>query len=183
MSKNISLMGANYPDVPAVTLPQTGGGSATFNDVSDTTATESDVLAGKYFYKASGERVQGSLSVPNVIDNLNSTSSTDALSANQGKVLDTYINALISRTSGSEVKSASDISNLIVQMVENDISNDNIGKFFFKTVLRQNDNIYNIMYGITANTSALGVLFSNSVMYYFSYLPNYPIVLKTVSAT
>ena len=33
MAKNITLMGANYPDVPAVTLPQTGGGTATFGDV------------------------------------------------------------------------------------------------------------------------------------------------------
>lgn len=32
MAKNISLLGADYPDVPAVTLPQTGGGSATFVD-------------------------------------------------------------------------------------------------------------------------------------------------------
>lgn len=56
MSKNISLLGADYPAVPAVQLPQTGGGTATFYDI-------------------------------NVIDNLNSTSSTDALSANQGREL------------------------------------------------------------------------------------------------
>ena len=36
MAKNISLMGADYPDVPAVTLPQTGGGTATFYDVEVT---------------------------------------------------------------------------------------------------------------------------------------------------
>ena len=58
MAKNISLMGADYPDVPAVQLPQTGGGTATFYDI-------------------------------NVIDNLNSDSSTDALSAKQGKLLNT----------------------------------------------------------------------------------------------
>ena len=57
MAKNITLMGADYPDVPAVQLPQTGGGTATFYDI-------------------------------NVIDDLNSVSSTDALSAKQGKVLD-----------------------------------------------------------------------------------------------
>lgn len=56
MAKNITLMGANYTDVPAVKLPQTGGGTATFYDIQ-------------------------------VIDNLNSTSTTNALSANQGKVL------------------------------------------------------------------------------------------------
>lgn len=32
MAKNITLMGANYPDVPAVVLPKTGGGSAMFVD-------------------------------------------------------------------------------------------------------------------------------------------------------
>lgn len=56
MAKNISLLGADYPDVPAVQLPQTGGGTATYYDI-------------------------------NVIDNLNSDSSTDALSAKQGKQL------------------------------------------------------------------------------------------------
>jgi hypothetical protein len=33
MAKNITLLGANYLDVPAVQLPQTGGGVATFMDV------------------------------------------------------------------------------------------------------------------------------------------------------
>lgn len=33
MSKNITLMGASYSAVPAVTLPKTGGGTATFYDV------------------------------------------------------------------------------------------------------------------------------------------------------
>lgn len=32
MAKNITLMGANYPDVPAVDLPKTGGGTARFVD-------------------------------------------------------------------------------------------------------------------------------------------------------
>lgn len=59
MAQNISLMNADYPDVPAVTLPKTGGGTATFTDVSDTTATASDVLDSKYFYNASGQKIQG----------------------------------------------------------------------------------------------------------------------------
>lgn len=32
MAQNITLMGANYPDVPAVQLPKTGGGTAKFID-------------------------------------------------------------------------------------------------------------------------------------------------------
>ena len=31
---NITLLGAQYSDVPAVTLPQTGGGSASFYEYS-----------------------------------------------------------------------------------------------------------------------------------------------------
>ena len=34
MAQNITLMGASYPDVPAVTLPKTGGGTATFYDIT-----------------------------------------------------------------------------------------------------------------------------------------------------
>lgn len=94
MAKNVSLWGASYSDVPAVDLPQTGGGTATFTDVSDTTATENDVLFGKSFYKSNGQKASGSISVPAVIDNLTSTSATDALSANQGKVLNDKISQL-----------------------------------------------------------------------------------------
>lgn len=35
MAKNITLLGASYPDVPAVELPKTGGGTATFIDEDD----------------------------------------------------------------------------------------------------------------------------------------------------
>ena len=59
MSQNITLLGASYSGVPAVTLPKTGGGTATFMDVTDTTATASDVASGKYFYTSSGVRTLG----------------------------------------------------------------------------------------------------------------------------
>lgn len=59
MSKSIDLLNVTYPDVPSVQLPQTGGGTAEFFDVSDTTATAADVKVGTYFYTASGQRTEG----------------------------------------------------------------------------------------------------------------------------
>lgn len=59
MAQNITLLGANYSAVPAVTLPKTGGGTATFTDVTDTTAAAADVASGKYFYTAAGVRTAG----------------------------------------------------------------------------------------------------------------------------
>lgn len=59
MAQNITLLGASYSDVPAVTLPKTGGGSALFTDVSDTTALVGDVVAGTYFYTSDGVRREG----------------------------------------------------------------------------------------------------------------------------
>ena len=58
-TRNISLLGATYNGVPAVQLPISGGGTATFTEVTDTTATAADVASGKYFYTASGVRTAG----------------------------------------------------------------------------------------------------------------------------
>lgn len=59
MAQNITLLGASYSSVPAVRLPKTGGGTADFTDVSDTTAAAADVVSGKYFYTAEGVRTAG----------------------------------------------------------------------------------------------------------------------------
>lgn len=62
MAQNITLMGASYSAVPSVTLPKTGGGTASFVDVTDTTAAAADVASGKYFYTAAGVRTAGTSS-------------------------------------------------------------------------------------------------------------------------
>ena len=58
-TRNISLLGATYNGVPAVQLPISGGGTATFTEVTDTTATAADVATGKYFYTAAGVKTEG----------------------------------------------------------------------------------------------------------------------------
>lgn len=62
MAQNITLWGASYSNVPSVLLPKTGGGTASFTDVTDTTASASDVASGTYFYTSAGVRTQGTAS-------------------------------------------------------------------------------------------------------------------------
>lgn len=62
MAQNVTIAGASYSDVPSIQTPKTGGGTAEFFDVSDTTATASDVASGKYFYTAAGVRTAGTAS-------------------------------------------------------------------------------------------------------------------------
>ena len=89
MAQNITLLGASYSAVPSVLLPKTGGGTASFVDITDTTAAASDVASGKYFYTAAGVRTQGTSSgggggwtkIGNTTELTVSTTSTSAASA------------------------------------------------------------------------------------------------------
>lgn len=58
--QDITIAGAQYADVPAVEFPKTGGGTARFVDISDTTATAADVMDGKKIYLADGSAANGS---------------------------------------------------------------------------------------------------------------------------
>lgn len=59
MERNIVIAGATFNGVPSIEIPTSGGGSASFVEVSDTTATAADVAQGKYFYTANGVKMAG----------------------------------------------------------------------------------------------------------------------------
>ena len=61
MAQNITWLGASYSDVPAVTLPKTGGGTARFDDTTDANAAASDIASGKTAY-VNGVKVTGNAS-------------------------------------------------------------------------------------------------------------------------
>lgn len=58
-SQNIVLEGVTWSSVPHVTFDKSTSGTATYHEISDTTAVASDVAQGKYFYTANGTRTQG----------------------------------------------------------------------------------------------------------------------------
>ena len=72
MAQNITLLGASYPDVPAVTLPKTGGGTARFDDCSVVTAAAADVASGKIFVASDGTVTTGTASAGGGLDYLGS---------------------------------------------------------------------------------------------------------------
>ena len=61
MAKNIDYLGAIFPDVPSVKLPQQGGGLVAFDDTTDATATADKILQGYTAY-ANGQKLTGTAS-------------------------------------------------------------------------------------------------------------------------
>lgn len=94
MAQNITLWGASYSNVPSVLLPKTGGGTASFTDVTDTTASASDVASGTYFYTSAGVRTQGTASGGG--GNLQAKTNIDPTTSSQTITADTGYDGLSS---------------------------------------------------------------------------------------
>lgn len=63
MAQNVTIAGNQYPSVPSILIPKTGGGgNATFTDTSPTTASASDVAQGKIFFDSTGTQQTGTAS-------------------------------------------------------------------------------------------------------------------------
>lgn len=60
--KNITIAGAIFNAVPSIDVPISGGGTASYVEISDTTAAAADVASGKFFYDASGVKTEGTAS-------------------------------------------------------------------------------------------------------------------------
>lgn len=61
MAQSVVINGVTYSNVPSVQIPKSTSGTASFYDISDTTAAASDVVGGKYFYTSGGTKTQGSI--------------------------------------------------------------------------------------------------------------------------
>ena len=61
MGQNVTIAGASYPDVPALDVPKTGGGTARFVDTADDTVTPATLKLGATAHDASGAKITGML--------------------------------------------------------------------------------------------------------------------------
>ena len=68
MAQEVHIAGATFQDVPSISVPDSNNTYHSFTDVSDTTATASDVVSGKYFYTNAGVKTAGTLADGNNLE-------------------------------------------------------------------------------------------------------------------
>ena len=61
MAQNVIINGVTYQSVPQVNIPKVGGGTASFMDTDDGTATATDMLSGATAY-VGGVKITGQIS-------------------------------------------------------------------------------------------------------------------------
>ena len=69
-TKDIVLEGNTYSGIDNIELPTSGGGTAKFTEISDTTATSGTVIDGEIFYTASGTKSTGTAVIPTKLSDL-----------------------------------------------------------------------------------------------------------------
>lgn len=65
MAQNVVINGVTYSSVPSVSIPKSGGGTASFRDTSDATVSAEYLLSGYTAYGSSG-LVTGSMTAVSV---------------------------------------------------------------------------------------------------------------------
>lgn len=65
MAKNVVINSVTYTNVPSVSIPLQGGGTASFVDTTDANAAAGEILSGKTAY-VNSTKVTGTLTVPTV---------------------------------------------------------------------------------------------------------------------
>ena len=108
---------ANNPYVNKVVY-----GNNTVMDLTEDTVTPNDVLRGVTFHDKSGASQTGNLVTHNVIDNLNSDSSEDALSARMGKKVNLSSNQKVVDAVGWDGRNYFHVDDTVVSGTDNGIT-------------------------------------------------------------
>ena len=167
----IHLNGADYPDVPQIDAPMTGGGTASFFDVSETTAQATDVIKGKTFRAADGTPTTGCVARVEVIpwgkvDNTSTstlfTATIDGITELKDGISFWLKNGVVTSASGFKVNinnlgAKKCYNNMTAATQDSTIFNINYTMLFvYDSSLDSGAGGYYIYRGYDANTNTIG---------------------------